>query len=125
MAEIAGLVVGGIPLAIWVLERYSEPYEAYTKYHTSIETLREGLILQRKYLQTTLFNIGLPEDPSIDELRENFKTKFPDISQQLMSIIHRMDNVTAELLRTLDVDIHGRARTPNAFTHGIRGKTNV
>lgn len=104
MAEIAGIVLGGIPIAIWALDKYAEPLGAYTHYRTSIDTLRTNLILQKRQLHTTLSNIGLPEEPSIDELREWFETKYPDISRELMSIIDRMDKTTAELLRTLDVD---------------------
>lgn len=105
MAEIAGLVVGGIPLAIWALEKYAEPLGAFNKYRTSIETFRTDLILQKRQLQTTLSNIGLPDNPSNEELRQCFELKFPDISRELMSIIRRMDDATAALLKTLEVDI--------------------
>ena len=109
MAEIAGLVLGGIPLAIWALEKYAEPFEAFHRYRTSIDTFRADLILQKWQLQTTLSNVGLHADPSTKELRECFETKYPEICHQLMSIIERMDEVTAALLKTLDLDVKGKA----------------
>ena len=108
MAEVAGLVLGGIPLAIWALEKYAEPFEAFHDYHTSIETFRANLILQNLHLQTTLSNIGLGSKPSIDELRECFETKFPSISRELMVIVQRMDDVTAGLMKNLDIDVNGK-----------------
>lgn len=108
MAEIAGLVLGGIPIAIWALEKYAEPLEAFHKYRTSIETFRTDLILQNRQLQTTLCNLGLDNEPSREELRKCFDTKFSSISRELISIVQRMDDVTAGLLKSLDIDINGK-----------------
>ena len=106
MAEIVGIVLGGIPLAIWALEKYAEPLEAWHDYRGSIESLHFDLNLQHRQLHVTLSNIGLPDKPSVDELREAFESKYPEISRELMAIIRRMDQTTAGLLRTLDVDIN-------------------
>ena len=104
MAEVAGLVLGGIPLAIWALERYAEPFEAFNDYRNSIETFRTMLVLQNRQLQTTLSHVGLSSDPSTHELRECLETKFPAIHSDLMFIIQRMDAVTTTLLKDLNVD---------------------
>ncbi|KAH0560047.1 hypothetical protein GP486_003434 [Trichoglossum hirsutum] len=111
MAEVAGLVLGGIPLAIWALQKYAEPFEAFHDYRTSIETFRTNLILQNRHLQTTLSNVGLDSEPSIAELRECFETKFPGITHELMFIVQRMDEVTAGLLKNLDIDVSGKPNT--------------
>lgn len=104
MAEVAGLVLGGIPLAIWALEKYAEPYEAFHNYRMSIETFRTNLILQNRQLQTTLSNIGLGIKPSNEELRVCFETKFSSISRELIFIINRMDDVTVGLMKNLDIE---------------------
>ncbi|PMD20205.1 hypothetical protein NA56DRAFT_660087 [Hyaloscypha hepaticicola] len=117
MAEVAGFVLAGIPLAIWALEKYAEPFEAFHDYRTSIETFRANLILQNLHLQTTLSNIGLGSKPSIDELRECFETKFPGISRELMVIVQRMDDVTAGLMKNLDIDVNGK---PNALPDKVQ-----
>lgn len=108
MAEIAGLVLGGIPIAIWALEKYAEPLGAFHNYRTSIDTFRADLILQNRQLQTTLCNIGLGNEPSKEELRKCFDTKFSSISRELVSIVQRMDDVTAGLLKSLDIDVNGK-----------------
>lgn len=119
MTELAGLVVGGIPIAIWALEKYAEPFEAFHRYRTSIDTLRTDLILQKRQLQTTLSNVGLHDDPSSVEVREVFETKYPTICHELMFIIARMSEVTAALLKTLDIDVKGKVcnlKTLNAVS---------
>lgn len=108
MAEAVGLLLGGIPIAIWALEKYAEPFEAFHKYRTSIETFRTDLILQNRHLQTTFCNIGLGKEPSSEELRECFDTKFPGISRELMSIVQRMEAATASLMKNLDIDVNGK-----------------
>lgn len=60
--------------------------------------------MQKRHLQTTLSNIGLGSEPSIEELRECFKTKYSGIFPQLMFIVQRMDDVTAELMKNLDIN---------------------
>ncbi|KAJ5471026.1 hypothetical protein N7530_008383 [Penicillium desertorum] len=111
MAEVAGLVLGGIPLAIWALEKYIEPLEDYHRYHRSIESFRADLIVQNRHLQTTFCSIGLDREPSMEELRECFETKFSSISRELMSIVQRMDDVTAGLMKNLDIDVNGKPDT--------------
>ncbi|KAJ5773291.1 hypothetical protein N7457_008187 [Penicillium paradoxum] len=113
MAEVAGLVLGGLPLAIWALEKYAEPFQAFHNYRTSIETFRTDLILQNRQLETTLCNIGLGKKPSSKELRECFDTKFSSISRELMSLFQRMDEVTCSLLKNLDIDTNNK---PNALS---------
>ncbi|RYP69215.1 hypothetical protein DL769_005330 [Monosporascus sp. CRB-8-3] len=107
MAEVAGLVLSGIPIAIWALEKYAEPFEIYWKYHIEISTFRADLALQKRQLQLTLFNVGL-DQPSMDELKECFDTKFPDIARDLTVTVQRMDEITRELLKNLNIDIDGK-----------------
>jgi hypothetical protein len=40
MAEVAGLVLGAIPLLVLALDRYAEPIGALHRYRLSIETFR-------------------------------------------------------------------------------------
>ncbi|KAF2126776.1 hypothetical protein P153DRAFT_424745 [Dothidotthia symphoricarpi CBS 119687] len=86
MAEIGGLVLGGIPIVIWVLEKYREPFETFHRYHDTISTFRANLVLQNRHLRKSLASLGLDDNPSIDELRECFDNNFPDDSNELMII---------------------------------------
>ncbi|KAJ4146173.1 hypothetical protein NW754_001637 [Fusarium falciforme] len=108
MAEVAGLVLGGIPIAIWALEKYAEPFETHQNYYVAIQTLRADLTMQKSQLEITLRNIGL-ENPSVDELQECLSAKFPSIHQDLAVIIKAMDERTSKLLRDLDIDVNGKA----------------
>lgn len=106
MAEVAGLVLGSLPIAIWALGKYAEPLEAYSHYRTSIETFRTNLILQNRQLQTTLSSIGLGNEPSSEELRECFDSKFPDISHELVFLVERMDETATKLMKSLDINVY-------------------
>jgi hypothetical protein len=107
MAEVAGLVLGGIPIAIWALEKYAEPFETHQNYYVAIQTLRADLTMQKSQLEITLRNIGL-ENPSVDELQECLSAKFPGIHQDLVVIIKAMDERTSKLLRDLEIDFNGK-----------------
>jgi hypothetical protein len=115
MAEVAGLVLGGIPIAIWALEKYAEPFEAHRNYHITIQTLRADLTMQRNQLEITLRNIGL-ENPSTAELQECLRSKFPSIHQDIVTIIKAMDERASKLLEDLDIDINGKVSYPQAQT---------
>jgi hypothetical protein len=104
MAEVAGLVLGGIPIVIWALEKYAEPYSEYRNSRRSIETLRAGLVLQNRQLQRTLSNVGLEEQCSLKELQECFQAKFPESSKELTSLVIRMNDIIVELIKHLDIE---------------------
>lgn len=111
MAEITGLVLGAIPLAIWALEKYAEPIEAYHRYRVSIECFRTDLILQNEQLRITLSNVGLTGERTRGELQEFFEMSFPNISREALSIIHRMDSAMVDLIKRLDIDIEINVRS--------------
>jgi hypothetical protein len=116
MAEVAGFVLAGIPIAIWALEKYAENYEAFTQHHITIKTLKTNLELQKWQLETTLAHVGLNQ-PTRGELQECFEKIFPDRSRDLMYIIQRMEDVTARLMEILDVNMEKRV--------GIRENGNM
>lgn len=108
MAEVAGLVLGVIPIIISALEKYAEPFDSYHHYRASIESFQTALSLQNRHLQTTLSNIGLDSKPSSEELRECFDTKFPEISRELMFVVQRINDIIAGLMRNLDIDVNAK-----------------
>ena len=110
MAEIAGLLLGGIPIAIWALEKYSAPWETYHDYGRAMGSLLAQLTIQQKMLQKTFENIGL-ETPSKDELRERFHREYPDIAEELLVIVNEMEILIAGLLENLRVDVNKKVAT--------------
>ncbi|KAI1822192.1 hypothetical protein F4861DRAFT_515561 [Xylaria intraflava] len=106
MAEVAGLVLGALPIAIWALEKYSEAFETFHRYRTTIESFRSQLIIQQYQLEKTLSNLGLGKNASKEELQECFEAKFPQISHELLFIVRQMDDIAIELGKSLEVDIN-------------------
>lgn len=109
MAEVAGLVLGGIPIAIWALGKSVDSVDTAIHYRSVITTFKADLKLQQQQLQLTLANIGLPE-ASTKELKEHFEQEYPDIADDLLTIIQRMEDAIADLLRNLEIDIHNKVR---------------
>ncbi len=107
MAEVAGVVLGGIPVVLLALEKYHDPVKSYWKYDTTLSTLRTNIFVQQQQLRITLSLIGL-EDASIDEVRECLKEKYPLQQQEFLSILQGMDNIITSLLHKLEVDISGK-----------------
>ncbi|KAK5653696.1 hypothetical protein OQA88_8727 [Cercophora sp. LCS_1] len=107
MAEVAGLLLGAIPIAIWALDKYAESFEAFHHDSVTIRTLRADLTTQRKRLGLTYERIGL-DKPSQRELEERVKMHFPDISEDILFTFKRVAEILSELLRDLDVDLQSR-----------------
>lgn len=104
MAEIPGIVLGGIPVVLWALDRYHEPVKSYLKYDITLSTLRSNIFMQQQQLHLTLGLIGLKE-PSVRELRECLEEKYPDQHMEYMSVIENMDRIIKGLLDKLEVDM--------------------
>lgn len=119
MAELAGLVLGGIPIAIWALERYAEPFEVHQNYHIAIQTLRADLMMQQNQLEITLRSVGL-DNPTPSDIQECLETKFPSIHQALFDIIKAMDERTSKLLEDLNIDINGKVGISRAPDYSSR-----
>ncbi|KAM0518057.1 hypothetical protein ACHAPE_004459 [Trichoderma viride] len=104
MAEAVGLALSVLPIVIWALEKYSEPFEAYSDYHNAISTLQANLQIQRMHLEATFQSIGL-RHPTPRELHECLQQKFPQNHSELLFIIRQMDGLMLGLMENLQVDI--------------------
>jgi hypothetical protein len=80
MAEIAGVVLGGIPIVLLALEKYHDRVKSYWKYEGVLSTLRNNIFVQQQQLRITLSLIGLNQ-PSVAELQECLKEKYPKSAQ--------------------------------------------
>lgn len=104
MAEAVGLALSVLPIVIWALEKYSEPFEAYSDYHNAISTLQANLQIQRMHLEASFQSIGL-RHPTPRELHECLRQKFPQNHNELLFIIRQMDDLMVRLMENLQVDI--------------------
>ncbi|CAK7207456.1 hypothetical protein SEUCBS139899_010266 [Sporothrix eucalyptigena] len=105
MAEVAGLILGGIPLVISAVEIFAEPLESYRDYYRDVLKFHSCLKIQRKKLEITLSNIGL-DNPTKDELCECVKSKFPDIADEILCIYECIEREMVKIMRKLGIDPH-------------------
>ncbi|KAI1497399.1 hypothetical protein F5X99DRAFT_24443 [Biscogniauxia marginata] len=108
--EVAGVVLGGIPIALYVLDNYKrclDPARDYWRYKSTITTIRMNVFIQQEQLNIALRSIGLTK-PSLQELQEHLRDLYPQKSE-FLSIIDRMEEVVAKLIEKLDVESTGKA----------------
>lgn len=107
MAEIAGLVIGGIPLVLKALEYYHEPVRDYWRYDSTLGTIRSNIFIQQEQLDVTLSKLGLDRlTPS--QLEQHLKQQFPGKYSEYMTIFGRMGMIVKNMMDKLDIDIQGK-----------------
>ncbi|KAL7947000.1 hypothetical protein V8C42DRAFT_319385 [Trichoderma barbatum] len=104
MAEVIGIALSVLPIIIWALEKYSEPFDAYSDYHNAISTLQANLQIQRMHLEATFQSIGL-RHPTPRELHECLRQKFPQNHSEILFIVQQMDDTMVRLMENLQVDM--------------------
>ncbi|EHK20615.1 uncharacterized protein TRIVIDRAFT_154543 [Trichoderma virens Gv29-8] len=104
MAEVIGLALSVLPIVIWALEKYSEPFDAYSDYHNAISTLQANLQIQRMHLEATFQSIGL-RHPTPRELHECLRQKFPQNHREIVFLVRQMDDMMMKLMENLQVDM--------------------
>ena len=114
MTEVAGLVLGGIPLVLRALDKYRDPVKDYLRYDSTLATLRDNIFIQQQQLNITLGNIGLYQ-PGLEELEDHLQSKYPGKQTEFMSIIGHMDRIIKKLMDNLDIDANGKVR--KAFSY--------
>ncbi|CAD0050459.1 unnamed protein product [Aureobasidium pullulans] len=79
MAEVAGLVLGGIPLIVLAMQSYREALEwgrKYRKYDDLLLRTKDAVLIQQEQLYATFNEIGLHE-PNYDELEARLQELYP------------------------------------------------
>jgi hypothetical protein len=122
--EVAGVILGGIPLVLYAIDNYHRCLQAtadYWRYEGTLKLLRSHIFVQQQQLQITLRSIGLVE-PTPFELEEYLRHRYPDKHDVFMDIIAHMEKLLAKLMDKLDIDSKGRVST---FLLGQTGSLNV
>jgi hypothetical protein len=111
--EVAGIVLGGIPVVLYALDNYHrclQPAKDYWKYDSTLKTIRMNIFIQQEQLQLSLRNIGL-ERPTQQELQEHLLQLYPLAKcKEFLNIIVRMEEAVQRLTDNLDVDSQGKVR---------------
>ncbi|KAK3375685.1 hypothetical protein B0T24DRAFT_572047 [Lasiosphaeria ovina] len=115
--EIVGVVLGGIPLALYALDSYKRCLRMtkdVVKYGATLETFRLHIFIQRKQLELTLRNVGLRFEegqlPTRRELDTHLARLYPSGHAEFLSILSQMEGIMAKLLDKLDVDSQGKPK---------------
>jgi len=105
MAEIAGLVLGGIPLVVGALKMLCVAFKTFHRDDLEIHTFRTGIFLQCRPLENTLERMGLPADATRDALEARIRLAFSDRQIELLSVFNCIHEVTQELRTGLHLDV--------------------
>lgn len=126
--EIAGLLLGALPLVITAVEHYRDgldPLKDYIRYDSTLKSLRTRLRIQQDLFEGTLQRLLLDELSEsqakalfpkagqavdmalwrIDEIDEKLHRRFGDKYENFFTVISEMDVVMRRLTNKLDVDI--------------------
>lgn len=115
--EVTGVVLGAVPLILYVLDNYKRvwgPVNRFLRWEETIETIKNEITLQTRLLDATLqkldFNFD-PDDPNhrptLNQVEYALQIRCPDKSEDLMVIIQQMDNLVNQVAANLCPDAHG------------------
>ncbi|KAI0533155.1 hypothetical protein GGR58DRAFT_506656 [Xylaria digitata] len=116
MADVAGLVLGALPVAIMAIENYLkglELRENYKNYQQTLQGIRRNIFIQQQQLQVTLESIALRK-PTLQEVKQRLREVKLDCYQQFIDILEHMDSITSRLLEKLDIDSNGKPKWTDA-----------
>ncbi|KAI0858308.1 hypothetical protein F4860DRAFT_527275 [Xylaria cubensis] len=111
--EVAGLVLGGIPLLLYAFDNYKrclEPGKNYWRYRSTLSTIRSYMFVQQEQLDVTLRNIGLVK-PTRVELEQHLNQLYSKSKcAEFIAIIDNMEATVCKTMDKLDIDMKGKPR---------------
>jgi len=126
--EAIGVVLGGLPLALYAIDNYHRCLQLgtdYWRFDSTIRLIRNHVFIQQEQLHMTLRSIGLV-NPTRDELEEHLRQLYPEKYDTFMDVIRHMEEILAKLMDKLDIDGQGKVGIPPAlFLFSIRILTGV
>lgn len=107
--EVAGVVLGGVPLILYALDKYKRVWEGVKDTRNAkntITTIRNTIFLQHKMLITTLqtLNPRFTKDITMAEIEAALRRYHPNESEQFMSTICEMNLMMSDIARDLCPD---------------------
>lgn len=109
MAEVAGLVLGAIPLIFLALDKYEQCLKFgknYRNYADTLMSIRDEVFVQQKLFLGTMETLGL-HNPTYSELEDCLRNSFPESHTTVMRYIRRMATTIDQLMAKLEVDARG------------------
>ncbi|KAK5661837.1 hypothetical protein OQA88_9941 [Cercophora sp. LCS_1] len=114
--EVAGVVLGAIPISLYALDNYKRCLQAakdVIRYEATATTFRQHVFIQKKQLELTLRNTGLHlfdgQLPMKTQLGEHLSRMYSaGECAEFMGIIEEMEKTMTRLLEKLDLDSQGQ-----------------
>jgi hypothetical protein len=110
--EVAGIVLGAVPIILSALDSYKSAYSSakkFSKWYDTIQGIRNNIFIQKRQLDATLKELGL-QDPTMKDVRAALESNWPDHCERFMQIIQDMDDLMNKVMENLDVDAKGQVR---------------
>ncbi|KAF2999809.1 hypothetical protein E8E13_006509 [Curvularia kusanoi] len=115
--EVAGAVLGAVPIIIYALESYGKAVEVMNDAHKwldTIEEIQDVVEVQTEMLRVTLRTLGVEWAPQtgipIEVIEMALKERKPLQWERFVRIIQRMDVMMTEMARDLCPDMKGPER---------------
>lgn len=112
--EIAGVVLGAVPVIIYALESYGRATEILNDTHKwldMIQEIQDVIEVQVEMLRVTLQSLGIEwthqSDMSITDIETALKERKPLKWDRFLRIIQRMDAMVTEMAKDLCPDAKG------------------
>jgi hypothetical protein len=114
--EVAGVVIGAIPIIIYALERYQDTRDTvrdFHKWNDTLGTLRSNIFLQKRQLFATLetLDIGFTDQTTMPQVEAALRISRPAQCEDIVRILYRMDASLNEIARNLYPDAQGPVRS--------------
>ncbi|KAI0023992.1 hypothetical protein F4780DRAFT_687084 [Xylariomycetidae sp. FL0641] len=106
--EVAGLVLGGLPLVLMAAEKGAKLANNVFRVST-VQNLRLRVFTQQEQMNVTIANLGLV-DPTPEELFECVRERYPAKYPHFLEIIKHMDKATTKLMSELEIKVHEKPR---------------
>ncbi|KAF1952833.1 hypothetical protein CC80DRAFT_596261 [Byssothecium circinans] len=110
--EIAGVVLGAVPIILYTLENYQRawgPVKGIRDWGETIETMKLQIFLQKQQLHATLGVLDLEATDNITmaEIEAALQISHPNKHTEFMEIIRQMDTLMNEMAKDLVPDAQG------------------
>lgn len=116
--EVAGLVLGGIPILLYAFDNYKRclvPGKHYWEYESTLKLIRSHMFIQQEQLDMTLRDIGLIK-PTREELEQHLSERYSKSEcAHFLEITDHMEAAVRKTMDKLDIDMEGKVKNKSLY----------
>jgi hypothetical protein len=110
--EVAGVVLGAIPVIAYALKEYQDVREttrAFRHWKATLGTLKGDIFLQERQLYVTLhtFGIELTDHTTMADVENTLRHTHPTQCNDIIHILQEMDSMINQIAQHLIPDMQG------------------